>query len=99
MKIHTESVHFTADQKLLEFIEKKMNKLETFYDKILNINVILKLENSGQVRDKVAEVKLQVPGDIIFCKQSDKTFESAIDHVAECLKKGVIKHKEKLAAV
>ena len=58
MKIHTEAVQFKADQKLIDFIEKKLSKLDTFYDRIIETDVTLKLENSGQIKDKIAKVRL-----------------------------------------
>ena len=32
MKLQVHSIHFDADQKLIDFIQKKVDKLETFYD-------------------------------------------------------------------
>ena len=61
MKVHTQSVHFSADSKLLAFIERKLSKLDQFFDRIVSAKVILKLENSGRVKDKVAEVRLEIP--------------------------------------
>lgn len=94
MKVRVESIHFNADRNLVDFIEKKLGKLEHFYDQIIDVNVILKLENSGQVKDKVFEAKIHVPGDTIFAKEVDKTFESATDRVVDVLKRQIIKHKE-----
>jgi putative sigma-54 modulation protein len=99
MKVHTEAVQFKADIKLVEFIEKKISKLDQFFDHILEAHVVLKLENSGQVRDKIAEVRLGVPGDIIFVQESSKTFEAAVDEAADALKRQLIKHKEKMRAL
>jgi putative sigma-54 modulation protein len=94
MKILIEPVHFTADQSLLDYIEKKIKKLEQFYDRIIDVQVTLKLENSGQVRDKVVEVLVSVPGDRIFNQDTQKTFEAAVDKVAAGLKRQLIKRKE-----
>ncbi len=94
MKVRVESVHFTADARLIEFIEKKLAKLEQIYDQILDVSVFLKLENSGQVRDKIFEARIQVPGDTIFIKEVDRTFESATDAALDKLKRQIIKHKE-----
>ncbi len=96
MKVHTESVQFKADQKLLNFIEKKMNKLDVFFDRIIDADVKLRLENSGQVRDKIAEVRLHVPGQSLFVKETEKTFESSIDNAVENLKRQLVKYKEKM---
>lgn len=96
MKIHTESNHFQADEKLLEFIDHKLSKLDTFFDKIIDARVNLKLENSGQVKDKVVEIRISVPGEILIAKETDKTFESAIDKLVSVLKRQLIKYKERL---
>jgi len=96
MKLHIQSVHFSADKKLLSFIEKKFAKLSQFFDRIINIQIMLKLENSGQVKDKVAEVKLEIPGGVLFVKENNKSFEASIDGAASSLKRQLIKYKERL---
>ena len=98
MKIKTQAVKFNADSKLITFIEEKLPKLEQFYDRIVSAEVMLRLENSGQVRDKIAEVKVSVPGTVLFTKETEKTFEAAIDAAVGSLKRQIIKHKEKHAA-
>ncbi len=95
MKTRTEAIHFTADKKLLDFMEKKTSKLHQFFDRITDIDMKLKLENSGQVRDKIAEVKVQLPGTVLFVKEHDKTFETAIDAAVDSLAKQLIKYKER----
>lgn len=74
MRVHTESVQFKADQKLINYIEKRLNKMDQFFDRIIEARVTLKLENSGQIRDKIAEVRLSVPGDQLIAKEASKTF-------------------------
>jgi putative sigma-54 modulation protein len=96
MKIHTESVQFKADQKLHEFIEKKMEKLTSHFDRIINAEVKLRLENSGQVKDKIAEISLHVPGQVLFAKDTTKTFEQSIDSAVDNLRRQLTKYKEKL---
>lgn len=96
MKVYTEANHFVADEKLLGFIERKLGKLDTFFDRIIDARVNLKLENSGQVRDKVAEVRISVPGDVLIAKETEKTFEAAIDKITDVLKRQLVKYKEKI---
>ena len=43
MKVNVQTPHFVADQKLINFIQKKMDKLEKFYDHIIYADVFLKL--------------------------------------------------------
>lgn len=98
MRIHTQSVHFDADAKLISFIEQKVQKLERFYNHIIIADVILRLENNGQIRDKVAEIKLKVPGNVLIAKETEKSFEASIDAAVEALRRQLIKHKERIRA-
>lgn len=95
MKVVTHAVHFDADQKLIDFIEKKLAKLEVFFDRIIGVDVFLKLENSGQVKDKIAEVKINIPGAVLVVKEMAQTFEAAIDEAVDILKRQLVKHKER----
>ncbi len=98
MKIHVSAVHFDADQKLIEYIDKKTSKLNQFFDRIIDAQVFLKLENSGQVKDKIVELKLMVPGDTLVAKEVSKSFEAATDVVVDNMKRQLNKHKERLEA-
>ncbi|MDZ7879695.1 MAG: ribosome-associated translation inhibitor RaiA [Saprospiraceae bacterium] len=98
MRVQTEAIHFSADVKLLSTIENKLQKLDNFFDKIIEAKVILKLENSGSIREKIAEVKLNLPNGVIFIKETSKTFEAALDKAMVSLKRQLVKHKEKTAA-
>lgn len=95
MKVKTQAIGFNADKKLLDFIDQKMTKLDLFYDRIINTEITLKLENSGQVKDKIAEIRVNVPGSVLISKEINKSFEAAIDSAADSLKRQLIKHKEK----
>ena len=68
MKIRVQSIHFNADAKLLEFIQKKVDKLDLFFDQIISGEVYLKLENVEDEANKISEIKLMVPGVTLFAK-------------------------------
>lgn len=96
MKIRIQSIHFNADQKLLDFIQKKVDKLDQFFDQIISGEVYLKLENTEDVANKITEIKLMIPGNDLFAKVQCKTFEEATDKAIESLRKQIEKHKEKV---
>ena len=98
MKITVQSIRFNADRKLLDFIQKKVDKLETFYDHIINGEVYLKLEKVEDEANKITEIKLMLPGNQLFAKEQCKTFEEATDLAVECLRKQIEKHKQKKTA-
>ncbi|WP_337042872.1 ribosome hibernation-promoting factor, HPF/YfiA family [Emticicia sp. 17c] len=97
MKIHVHAVHFDVDPKLVGFIQNKLNKLETFYDRVTSGEVFLKLGKGekSKVHKKHIEVKLNVPGQIIFVEEKGDTFEEATDIVLEALKTKLKKFKDK----
>ncbi|MFD1144235.1 ribosome hibernation-promoting factor, HPF/YfiA family [Larkinella insperata] len=97
MRIQIHCVHFTADQSLLDFVQRKLNKLDTFNDRIVNGEVYLRLEGSesSRIKHKIVEVKLLIPGDSIFVQQQGTTFEEATDMVLDTLKNKLKRHKDK----
>lgn len=94
MEIRKQAINFDADAKLLDFIDKKLSKLETFYDNIVSTDVFLKLEKTGQIQDKIAEIKVHVPGSTLIAKETSKTFEESVDLGASSLRRQLIKYKE-----
>ncbi|NVK85599.1 MAG: ribosome-associated translation inhibitor RaiA [Cytophagia bacterium] len=97
MKVQVQSIHFDADIKLINFIQKKLDKLDTFYDRTIDAEVILRLNNEG-IENKTVEIKLNVPGEQLFAHKTNGSFEAATDHCAEALRRQIKKHKEKVLA-
>jgi putative sigma-54 modulation protein len=73
MKINIQSVHFTADRKLLDFIDAKLSKLSTLFDSIIEADVTLRLDNASNNENKIAEIRLHVSGNDLFAKRQCKT--------------------------
>ncbi|MCW3086541.1 MAG: raiA [Bacteroidetes bacterium] len=99
MTVKIQSVHFDADKKLLDFVQERVDKLTTFYDGIINSEVILKLDKSDATDNKIAEIKLHISGNDLFAKKQCKSFEEAIDTSIDALKTQVRKHKEKVKGI
>ncbi|MDH5398538.1 MAG: ribosome-associated translation inhibitor RaiA [Cyclobacteriaceae bacterium] len=97
MKLQVHSIHFDADEKLLQYIQKKADKLDKLFDRIVDGEVFLKLNNSG-VENKTVEIKIRIPGSSLFAKEQAKSFEEATDLSVEALRRQLKKHKEKLNA-
>ena len=83
MKVNVHAVNFNVDQKLVNFIQERMDKLEKYYDKIVSSDVFLKVEKTSDKENKIVEVKIHVPGDDFMVKKQCKTFEEAIDVATE----------------
>lgn len=94
MKVTVQSVNFDADVKLIDFIQKKLDKLDQFYDHIIDGEVFLRLENTKDKENKITEIKLNIPGNDIVVKKQCKSFEEAADLATDVLKRQLKKHKE-----
>lgn len=95
MKLQVHSIHFDADQKLVAYIQKKVNKLDTFYDRLVDGEIFLRLNNEG-IENKTVEIKLNVPGTQLFAIEKARSFEAAADLATDALRMQLKKFKSKL---
>lgn len=98
MKLQMHSIRFDADQSLITFIQKKADKLDKFFDRIIDGEVYMRLDKDNNMENKIIEIKLNIPKNQLFVKERAKTFEEASDMAIEALKRQIIKHKDKITA-
>jgi len=99
MNLKIQSVHFDADNKLVEYINHKLQKLITFNGRIIKVNVFLKLDNVAHaIKDKIAEISVHVPRHNFFVKAKSKSFEESFDDAFDSLVTQIKRKKEKQAA-
>lgn len=99
MNVNIQTVHFDADSKLVDYIEKKVTKLSQFHDRITKVDVYLKLDNVVHtIKDKIAEIKVSIPRHEFFVKQSSKSFEESFDVAMDSVINQIKRKKERLAA-
>ncbi|RLC23101.1 MAG: ribosome-associated translation inhibitor RaiA [Deltaproteobacteria bacterium] len=96
MKVQMHSIRFTADQKLIDYIQKKIDKLDKFYDRVIDGEVYMRLDKDDNMENKIIELKLNIPGSQLFVKERSKSFEAATDVAVDALKRQLTKHKDKL---
>jgi putative sigma-54 modulation protein len=97
MNVTIQTLHFDADVKLVDYVSKKLQKINTFHDRVIKVDVFLKLDNVvHNIKDKVAEIKVQVPRHSFFVKASSKSFEESFDGAFDSLVNQIKKKKEKV---
>ena len=96
MKVFTQSVNFSADKELLLFVEKKVEGLEKFHDKIVDAEVFLKVQKTSEKENKITEIKINIPGNELMIKKQTKTFEEGVSIAIDSLKRRLKKTKQKL---
>ena len=95
MKVNIQSVKFDASKQLIEFVEKKMSRLERFESASTGVDVVLKLDKDSEKGNKVALVTLHVPGNDILTEQRAHTFEEAVDLALDVEKRQIEKRRDK----
>ncbi len=99
MNVKIQSIKFNADQKLIDYINAKLSKVQRFYDGIIGAEVFLKVEKVQDVENKIVEMKLLIPGNDLFVQRQARKFEESIDECIDVLKRQVKKYKEKQRGV
>ena len=99
MKLQMHSIHFDADRKLIDFIQRKADKLDTFYDRIIDGEVFMRIDKNERNENKIVEIKLNVPGKQLFAKHQDDYVDEAADDAIEGLRRQIKKHKEKVVLI
>jgi putative sigma-54 modulation protein len=97
MNVQIRTVHFDADNRLLEHVNNKLKKLSTFHDNIISVEVYLKLDNIvHKIKDKIAEIKVNVPKHSYFVKCETKTFEESFDCAFDSMVNQIKRQKQKI---
>ncbi|MER3497835.1 MAG: ribosome-associated translation inhibitor RaiA [Chitinophagaceae bacterium] len=99
MNVTIQTVRFDADNKLTEYIKRKLDKLKTFHDRIIKVDVFLKLDNIvHNIKDKTAEIRIHIPRHQLFVKSTSKSFEESFDDAFDSIVNQIKRIKEKQAA-
>jgi len=95
MKVFTQSVNFNADADLINLVEKKIESLVKYHDKIVDAEVFLKVQNTSDKENKVTEVKINIPGSELIIRRETRTFEEGLNLAVDSLKRQLKRSKEK----
>lgn len=93
MEINVQSVKFDADAKLLEFIEKKLSRIEKFNAGINALDVTLTLLPDNA--NKCVKIRAHAAGKDLFVEKNANTFEDAVTICADVLKEQISRLKDR----
>ena len=96
MEFRFQAIHFDATEQLQSFIEKKVAKLQRFYDDIDLVEVVLKVVKPETALNKQADIRVKVKNDELFASKVCDTFEESVDVCMDALQKQLQKYKEKV---
>lgn len=95
MEIRIKSIHFDATEKLQEFINRKVEKLQKSYEDIQKVEVQLKVEKPAAALNKTTSLTVTAPGNTLFVEKTCDTFEEGVDLCLDAMKVQLTKFKEK----
>ena len=95
MDIRIQSIHFDASEQLQAFIQKKVSKLEKYYEDIKKVEVSLKVVKPETAMNKEAGVRVLALNTEFYAEKVSDTFEESIDVCMDALSKQLLKAKEK----
>ena len=95
MNTQIQSINFAADKQLKEFINKKIDKLISINDTIINADGFLKIDKPDSHDNKIVEIKLHSSNSGFFAKKQSNSFEESADLASQALRKQIIKYKKK----
>lgn len=98
MEIRIQAIHFDATNQLDAFIQKKVSKLEQYFDGIISAEVTLRVVKPESANNKQAAIRLDIKGCDCFAEKVNNSFEAAVDECVEALEKQLVKIKEKARA-
>jgi integrase/recombinase XerC len=95
MEIRIQAIHFDASEQLESFVQKKVSKLEQYFDGVMSVEVSLKVIKPEVARNKQVGIKLIIKSGELFAEKTADSFEGAVDDATEALEKQLVKFKEK----
>lgn len=96
MKLRIQAINFDATTQLETYINKKVSKLEKFFEEMQSVDVYLKVVKPETAANKEAEIKILAPNVEFFASKVCDTFEEAVDLSLEAIEKQIKKNKEKM---
>ena len=95
MDIEVKAIKFDATDKLQEFIQKKVGKLDKYCNDIRKVEVSLKVVKPETAVNKEVALKMSLRGKDLFAQEICDTFEEGIDKSVDSLIRQLSKYKEK----
>lgn len=96
MEVNIKAIHFDISEKLVAFVNKKIDKITRRFEAISDVDVNLTLIKPESAKNKEAAIKLHVPGSAdLFASKVADSFEEAVDLALDALEPQLEKTKEK----
>ena len=96
MEANIKALHFDATDRLVNFINKKIDKISRRFEAVNGVEVTLKVVKPETAMNKEASIKLTLPNSAdLYASKTADTFEEAVDLCLAALEPQLEKNKDK----
>ncbi len=96
MEVNVQFVKMPTSESMEAFVNKRLEKLAKRYEWIIKADVFYKIENDPKGKGKICDIRLSLPGPIIFATSDEISYEAATDETIRDLEKQLKKRKSEL---
>lgn len=94
MKLSIQTPDFKAQKKLTDFAKNNVIKLAALSDRIIEADILLKLDKADKRDNKICELRLVIPGNDLFAAKRSESFEDAVLKCVEAIKHQISRWKD-----
>ena len=88
--------NLTVERKTIDYIEKRLSKIEKMLEKMIQTEVEVELDRKGMYR---VEVMIKVPRKLYRAEETSESVEGSIDMVVDELQTQIRRDKEKVQVI
>ncbi len=96
VKVQVTLRHTNNHRDVEQYAREAVRTLERIFSGIVNCHVILDHQKNDFEKNKLAEITLHIPQNVLVSKEAAATYEQAVDRCVDSLGRQLKRHKEKL---
>ena len=86
------------DPALLAYVEERIRQVERFFGRVLDAHVVVRKEAGRGKAGTVAEIRILIPGTVVFVREVGQTVEGSIERAVQALKNQLINYRKRRSA-
>lgn len=94
MTVNFQYVDVDVSESLSAFTEEKLEKLFNRYEFIVGADVFFKKDSNEPEKSKICNIRLSLPGPLLFATSNEKQYEVAVRETISDLERQLKKRKE-----
>jgi putative sigma-54 modulation protein len=94
MEIIINAVKFKADQKLVDYVTKRTEKIAKQLPQAVKTEVLFKIDKEYESGNKITSIRVVIPGDDLFVEKQRDSFEKAFDDAFDAVRRMIEKIKD-----